>query len=78
MTERGLFALKFTIAFKCCSHSCLQISIGRVALMEEGNAHESNVEDPLVDAAEKVDHDRKECIEDQIFGGLAEVLGLGE
>jgi len=60
--------------------------------MEEGNAHESNVEDPLVDAAEKVDHDRKECIEDQIFGacvgkeciedqifgGLAEVLGLGE
>ena len=28
--------------------------------MEEGNAHESNVEDTLVDAAEKVDHDR-EC-----------------
>ena len=27
--------------------------------MEEGNAHESNVEDPLVDAAEKVDHDLK-------------------
>jgi len=27
--------------------------------MEEGNAHESNVEDPLVDAAEKVDHDRE-------------------
>jgi len=31
----------------------------RVALMEEGNAHESYVEDPLVDAAEKVDHDLK-------------------
>jgi len=27
--------------------------------MEEGNGHESNVEDPLVDAAEKVDHDRE-------------------
>jgi len=27
--------------------------------MEEANAHESDVEDPLVDVVEKVDHDLK-------------------